>query len=136
MPKRGLYDNMKTVVIERDAYAPKQYRFQPGFLDFAGHYGFQPELCRPYRAKIKGKVERMNGYLRRSFYVPLVARLKSVGLELDVVTGHLLGASGSARGIVPRLPRQPSKMAPPTLDTWPDATLRPPSRMPPGARRY
>lgn len=88
VPRRALYDNMKTVVIERDAYGPKQHRFQPGFLDFAGHYGFRPELCRPYRAKTKGKVERMNGYLRRSFYVPLVARLKSVALELDVVTAN------------------------------------------------
>ena len=88
VPRRALYDNMKTVVIERDAYGPKRHRFQPGFLDFAGHYGFRPELCRPYRAKTKGKVERMNGYIRRSFYVPLVARLKSVGLELDVVTAN------------------------------------------------
>jgi transposase len=88
VPRRALYDNMKTVVIERDAYGPKLHRFQPGFLDFAGHYGFRPELCRPYRAKTKGKVERMNGYIRRSFYVPLVARLKSVGLELDVVTAN------------------------------------------------
>lgn len=88
VPRRALYDNMKTVVIQRDAYGPKQHRFQPGFLDFAGHYGFRPELCRPYRAKTKGKVERMNGYIRRSFYVPLVARLKSVGLELDVVMAN------------------------------------------------
>lgn len=88
VPHRVLYDNMKTVVIERDAYGPKQHRFQPGFLDFAGHYGFRPELCRPYRAKTKGKVERMNGYIRRSFYVPLVARLKLAGLELDVVTAN------------------------------------------------
>jgi transposase len=88
VPRRALYDNMKTVVIQRDAYGPKQHRFQPGLLDFAGHYGFEPELCRPYRAKTKGKVERMNGYIRRSFYVPLVARLKSVGLELDVTTAN------------------------------------------------
>jgi hypothetical protein len=79
---------MKTVVIERDAYGPKQHRFQPGFLDFARHYGFAPELCRPYRAKTKGKVERMNGYLRRSFYIPLVARLRQAGLGLDVVTAN------------------------------------------------
>lgn len=59
VPPRGLYDNMKTVVIERDAYGPKLHRFQPGFLDFARHYGFRPELCRPYRAKTKGKVERI-----------------------------------------------------------------------------
>lgn len=88
VPRRALYDNMKTVVLERDAYGPKLHRFQPGFLDFARHYGFHPELCRPYRAKTKGKVERMNGYIRRSFYVPLVARLKVVGLELDVVTAN------------------------------------------------
>lgn len=89
VPRRALYDNMKTVVIERDAYGPKQHRFQPGFLDFARHYGFVPELCRPYRAKTKGKVERMNGYLRRSFYVPLVARLRQVGLTLDVTTANV-----------------------------------------------
>jgi transposase len=88
VPRRTLYDNMKTVVIERNAYGPKQHRFQPGFLDFARHYGFRPELCQPYRAKTKGKVERMNGYLRRSFYVPLVARFKAAGLELDVTTAN------------------------------------------------
>lgn len=88
VPKQVLYDNMKTVVLERDAYGPTQHRFTPGFLDFARHYGFAPKLCRPYRAKTKGKVERMNGYLRRSFYVPLAARLKAMGLELDVVTAN------------------------------------------------
>ena len=46
------------------------------------------KLCRPYRAKTKGKVERFNGYLRRSFYVPLVAQLKQAGLILDVVTAN------------------------------------------------
>jgi len=88
VPKQILYDNMKTVVLERDAYGPKQHRFTPGFLDFAKHYGFEPRLCRPYRAKTKGKVERMNGYLRRSFYVPLVAKLTAMGLELDQTTAN------------------------------------------------
>ncbi|MDP9651960.1 transposase [Paraburkholderia caledonica] len=88
VPRRALYDNMKTVVIERDAYGPKQHRFQPGFLDFARHYGFQPQLCRPYRAKTKGKVERMNGYLRRSFYVPLAAQFKAANVELDATTAN------------------------------------------------
>ena len=47
------------------------------------------KLCRPYRAKTKGKVERFNGYLRRSFYVPLVAQLKQAGLSLDAVTANI-----------------------------------------------
>lgn len=50
VPREVLYDNMKTVVLERDAYGPGEHRFQPAFLDFAGHHGFVPRLCRPYRA--------------------------------------------------------------------------------------
>src|SRR5260363_268824 len=88
VPREILYDNMKTVVLERDAYGPGKHRFQPAFLDFANHYGFVPRLCQPYRAKTKGKVERFNGYLRRSFYVPLAAQLRVAGLKLDVITAN------------------------------------------------
>jgi hypothetical protein len=88
VPRRILYDNMKTVVIERDTYGEGQHRFHAGFLDFAKHCGFIIKLCRPYRAKTKGKVERFNGYLRRSFYVPLASRLAQSGLQLDVVTAN------------------------------------------------
>jgi len=86
--QRVLYDNMKTVVIERDAAGEGAHRFHAGFLDYARHCGFVIKLCRPYRAKTKGKVERFNGYLRRSFYVPLVAQLKQAGLTLDAVTAN------------------------------------------------
>jgi transposase len=51
VPRRVLYDNMKTVVLERDNYGPKLHRFQHGFLDFAGHSGFRPELCRSPRPR-------------------------------------------------------------------------------------
>ncbi|OYV25337.1 MAG: IS21 family transposase, partial [Halothiobacillus sp. 20-54-6] len=86
--RRILYDNMKTVVIERDAMGDGAHRFHAGFLDYARHCGFVIKLCRPYRAQTKGKVERFNGYLRRSFVVPLVAQLKQAGLTLDVVTAN------------------------------------------------
>jgi transposase len=88
IPRRALYDNMKTVVIERDAAGVGAHRFHAGFLDYARHCGFVIKLCRPYRAKTKGKVERFNGYLRRSFYVPLAAQLKQAGLTLDAVTAN------------------------------------------------
>ncbi|WNV06257.1 IS21 family transposase [Candidatus Methylospira mobilis] len=88
IPQRALYDNMKTVVLERDASGEGEHRFHAGFLDYARHCGFVIKLCRPYRARTKGKVERFNGYLRRSFYVPLVAQLKQSGLTLDVVTAN------------------------------------------------
>ncbi len=66
-----------------------QHRYHGGFLDYAKHCGFVIKLCRPYRAKTKGKVERFNGYLRRSFYVPLASGLKQAGLQLDVVTANI-----------------------------------------------
>ena len=87
--RRILYDNMKTVVLERDSHGEGQHRFHAGFLDYARHSGFVIKLCRPYRAKTKGKVERFNGYLRRSFYVPLASRLEQGGLKLDVVTANI-----------------------------------------------
>ena len=87
--KKVLYDNMKTVVLERDHYGDGQHRFHAGFLDYAHHSGFVIKLCRPYRAKTKGKVERFNGYLRRSFYVPLVSRLRQEGARLDVRTANI-----------------------------------------------
>jgi len=88
VPRRVLYDNMKTVVLERDASGEGGHRFHAGFLDYARHCGFVIKLCRPYRAKTKGKVERFNGYLRRSFYIPLASQLKQGGLTVDVVTAN------------------------------------------------
>lgn len=89
VPRTVLYDNIKTVVIKRDAYGPGRHQFHPTFLDFARHHGFLPRLCRPYRAKTKGKVERTNRYVRHSFHVPLLTLLRRDGLELDVATANV-----------------------------------------------
>ena len=74
VPKKVLYDNMKTVVIERDKYGKGEHGFQKTFLDFSKHYGFTPKLCHPYRPQTKGKVERFGGYLKHSFYYPLITK--------------------------------------------------------------
>ena len=83
-PLEVLYDNMRTVVQERNAYGGGLHRFHPGLNDLAHHYTFLPRLCRPYRAKTKGKVERSIGYVRRSFFVPLVSRYRQLGQVLDL----------------------------------------------------
>ena len=87
-PHEVLYDNMRTVVIGRDAYGPGKHRLQPGLRDFAHHHGFLPRLCRPYRAQTKGKVERFIRYLRHSFWVPLDSRLRSLGVKVDAATAN------------------------------------------------
>lgn len=61
-----LYDNLKTVVLSR---CEGNIQWNPKFMDFAGFYGFQPKLCRLYRAKTKGKVERPFPYIRRDFFI-------------------------------------------------------------------
>jgi transposase len=83
VPIEILYDNMKTVVIERNTYGLGVHRFHAGFLDYARHAGFLPRLCQPYRAQTKGKVERFIGYLKRSFWVPFIASMRQAGLKPD-----------------------------------------------------
>lgn len=59
-----LYDRMRTVVMGTSEGRP---RLNPTFANFAGHWGFTPRLCQPYRAQTKGKVESGVKYVKRNF---------------------------------------------------------------------
>ena len=89
VPKTVLYDNMRTVIVERDAYGEGKHRLQSGFWDFAKHYNFIPKVCRPYRPQTKGKVERFIHYLKNSFYNPLLTKLKANDVLLDDDTANI-----------------------------------------------
>jgi transposase len=65
VPRSILYDNLKSVVLER---AGDHVRFNEAMLFFAGHYHFAPKPCAPYRGNEKGKVERTIQYLRNGFF--------------------------------------------------------------------
>lgn len=84
VPQQVLFDNAKSVVVERDAFGEGLHRWNNRLLALADTYGFMPKLCRPYRAKTKGKVERFNRYLKESFLLPLTVTLRQAGLQLDV----------------------------------------------------
>jgi transposase len=88
VPQHVLFDNPRTIVIARDAYGAGEHRYHRELLALAHTYGFRPRLCRPYRAKTKGKVERFNRYLKHSFLVPLAASLKQAGLQLDLTAAN------------------------------------------------
>lgn len=88
VPHELLFDNAKAIILERDAYGPGKHRWHPDLLSLADEFGFRPRVCRPYRAKTKGKVERFNRYLKESFVTPLAATLKSARLLLDVLTAN------------------------------------------------
>lgn len=55
LPRRGRYDNLKSVVIKYRS----QITFNSQFLNFARHYGFSLHACMPGRANVKGRVERV-----------------------------------------------------------------------------
>ncbi len=66
IPKEILYDNTKTVTLGRDDNG--HIIWNERFLDFSVHFNFTPRLCRPYRARTKGKVERPIRYIRENFF--------------------------------------------------------------------
>jgi transposase len=67
VPTEVLVDNQKSAVIEHRV--GEAVRFNPRFLDLAATCGFRPRACRPYRARTKGKDERMVRYVKEHFFV-------------------------------------------------------------------
>jgi len=64
--RRGIYDNMKTVVAK--ILLGKQRTFNPGFLALAAHYLFEPVACTPAAGWEKGQVENQVGLARKRFF--------------------------------------------------------------------
>lgn len=60
-----LYDNLKSVVLERIGNA---IRFNPQFMEFAGHYRFEPRAAAIARGNEKGRTERAIQYVRTNFF--------------------------------------------------------------------
>ncbi len=66
LPRHVLYDNLKSVVLDRDPDGT--IHWNPRYLDFADLLGFTPRACQPYRAQTKGKVESGIKYVRYNFW--------------------------------------------------------------------
>jgi len=65
VPRECLYDNLKSVVLERQG---DLIRFHPQILQLAGHYHFAPKPVGVARGNEKGRVERAIQYVRSSFF--------------------------------------------------------------------
>ena len=59
------YDSQKAVVLRWEGRQPI---YNPRFIDFATHYGFQVEACRPFHPNDKPRVERSFYELEKSFF--------------------------------------------------------------------
>jgi transposase len=68
VPKRMVYDNLKTVV---DAiFVGKDRQFNRRFLTLANHYLFEPVACTPESGWEKGQVENQVGNVREWLFTP------------------------------------------------------------------
>jgi transposase len=65
VPRVLLYDNLKSVVLERRGDA---IRFHPTLLGFAGQYRYEPRPVAVARGNEKGRVERAIRYVRDGFF--------------------------------------------------------------------
>jgi transposase len=65
LPRQWLFDNAKTVVIERNGDV---IRFNDDLLALAGQLHVQPRVCAPYRPQEKGGVERAIRFFKDRFF--------------------------------------------------------------------
>jgi transposase len=65
VPAKVMVDNLKSAVLKRAlGQAPV---FNPRYLDFAGHYGFEIVPCNVGKGNEKGRVENAVGYVKKNF---------------------------------------------------------------------
>ncbi len=64
-----LIDNLKTGVLSHRF--GHQAVFNPRYLDFAAHYGFEPRACTVRKANEKGRVENFVGYVKKNLLAGL-----------------------------------------------------------------
>lgn len=98
-PRTILYDNLKSVVLERIG---EHIRFHPRILELAGHYHYSPRPCAVARGNEKGRVERRISFLRHSFFA---ARTFSSVVDLNAQLARWIAEVAHARP-VPGRPEQ------------------------------
>ena len=71
VPKRGIYDNMKTAV--KSIGMGKEREFNAQFLGLMNHYMIEPVACTPASGWEKGQVERQVRTLRKQVFEPMLS---------------------------------------------------------------
>jgi transposase len=68
VPKRGIYDNMKTAV--EAVFIGKDRKFNRRFEQLMSHHLIEPTACTPAAGWEKGQVENQVGVVRQRFFAP------------------------------------------------------------------
>jgi transposase len=96
VPRTILYDNLKSVVLER---VGDHIRFHPRLLELAGHYHFAPQPCAVARGNEKGRVEKFIAFLRHAFFA---ARPFSSVADLNTQLARWIAEVAHARPVPTR----------------------------------
>ena len=128
VPRALLYDNLKSVVLER---AGDAIRFHPRLLELAGHYHFAPRPCAPYRGNEKGKVERTIRYLRDSFFAARAFNgLDDLNAQLarwtqDIAHARTVPGDAGGRTVQQALEDERPRLLPLPANAFPTDVVRP-----------
>jgi transposase len=68
VPRRGIYDNMKTAV--ETVFVGKERKFNRRFEQLMSHHLIEPTACTPAAGWEKGQVENQVGVVRKRFFAP------------------------------------------------------------------
>jgi transposase len=68
--RKGIYDNLKTVV--NKILGGRERQFNSRFTQLSSHYLFEPLSCTPGAGWEKGQVENQVGLVRRRFFTPKI----------------------------------------------------------------
>jgi transposase len=111
VPAEIVIDNPKQLVLSHDRQGV--IRYQDDFLAFLGAYGLNPDPCRPYRARTKGKVENPFFYFQEHFLRGLeVEHLGQLEERLVLFMAQYNARLHSTTGQAP-------------VQLWPQENLRP-----------
>jgi hypothetical protein len=70
IPKRGIYDNLKTAV--ELIFTGKERKYNRRFLQMASHYLIEPVACTAAAGWEKGQVENQVGHVRETLFTPRI----------------------------------------------------------------
>lgn len=87
---------MKTAVIGEDEVGVVTYN--AALVGLLNHYGAVLRACQPYRAKTKGKVERLFRYIRQDFFLARTFR----NIDISTPSSRLGEPRSPSPGFMPR----------------------------------
>ncbi|MFZ5828886.1 MAG: IS21 family transposase [Planctomycetota bacterium] len=126
-PRVILYDNLKSVVLERRG---DQIHFHPRLLELSGHYHFAARPCQVRAGNQKGRVERAIRYVRDSFwagrvFTTLAECNRQAWLWRDTVAHQRRWPGGDHRTVAEAFAEEQPRLLPPPQHPFPTECIVP-----------